>query len=67
MTAKQSTARLLLYASIAGLTPVASNWEQMAGATLFQWGGLLLQSTITALIAVRAYVDTTPTRIDQTP
>lgn len=65
MTAKQSVARLFLYAAIAGLTPIASNWEQMQNASLYQWGGLLIQALGTALIAVRAYVDTTPTKIPQ--
>lgn len=65
MTPKQSTARLCLYALIAGLTPIAANWEQMANASLYQWGGLLIQALGTALIAVRAYIDQTPTRVDQ--
>ncbi len=65
MTAKQSTNRLLLYTSIAFVTPIASNWQAMEHATLFQWGGMLIQATLTGLIAARAYVDTTPTQINQ--
>ena len=65
MTPKQSTARLCLYSAIAFLTPIASNWENMVHATLFQWGGLLLQASITGLIAARAYVDQSPTKVEK--
>ncbi len=63
MTPKQSTARLCLYAVIAFVTPIASNWNQMESASLFQWGGMLMQATVTSLIAIRAYIDQTPTQI----
>jgi Ca2+/H+ antiporter len=67
MTAKQSTARLCLYAGIAFVTPIAANWNQMESASAFQWGGMLIQAAVTALIAIRAYVDTSPIQIDKQP
>lgn len=63
MTPKQSKARLALYASIAFVTPIASNWNQMESASLFQWGGMMMQALVTSLIAIRAYIDQTPTQI----
>lgn len=65
MTPKQSTARLLLYATIAFITPIAANWNQMESASAFQWGGMLIQAAVTSLIAIRAYVDQTPNQIDK--
>lgn len=62
MTPKQSTERLLLYASIAFVTPIASNWSAMENASAFQWGGMLMQAAVTSLIAIRAYIDQTPTQ-----
>jgi hypothetical protein len=64
MTAKQSTSRLILYSAIAFLTPIGSNWEAMANATVHQWIGMFIQATITALIAGRAYIDTSPSKVD---
>ena len=63
MTAKQSTSRLALYAAISFVTPIAANWQQMEHATAFQWGGMLIQALVTALIAARAYIDTTPSQV----
>ena len=63
MTQKQSTSRLILYAAIAFVTPIASNWNQMEAASLFQWGGMLIQAAFTSLIAIRAYIDTTPQQV----
>ncbi len=65
MTAKQSSARLAFYCLAAFLTPIGSNWDAMSDASLYEWGGLLVQATISLAIAARAYVDTTPTRIEQ--
>ena len=65
MTAKQSSARLSLYTAIAFVTPIASNWQAMEHATLFQWGGMLIQAALTGLIAARAYVDTTPSKVNR--
>jgi hypothetical protein len=65
MTSKQSSARLCLYASIAFITPVASNWSAMETATLFQWGGMLMQSMVTSLIAIRAYIDQSPNQVEK--
>ena len=67
MTAKQSTGRLALYALIAFVTPIASNWQAMEQATPYQWGGMLLQAFVTSLIAARAYIDTTPTKVPPMP
>jgi len=64
MTSKQSTARLILYSLIAFITPIAANWQAMEHASLFQWSGMLIQATITSLIAARAYIDQSPTKID---
>jgi hypothetical protein len=65
MTPKQSTARMLLYATIAGITPIAANWNQMESASAFQWGGMLIQAAVTSLIAIRAYIDQSPTQVDK--
>ena len=59
----QSTTRLILYSSIAFITPIASNWQAMEHATTFQWGGMVIQSFVTALIAARAYIDTSESQI----
>jgi len=67
MTAKQSTARLVLYSLIAAVTPLAANWNQMENATSFQWGGMLMQALVSALIAARAYIDTTPAQTPPKP
>ena len=64
MTAKQSLGRMLLYGIIAGLTPIASNWSAMEHATAFQWGGMILQGLLTAFIAIRAYIDTSVSKIE---
>jgi len=64
MTAKQSTSRLTLYCIIAFLTPVAGNWQAMETASLFQWIGLVLQALAAAFIAARAYIDTTPSQVE---
>lgn len=64
MTTKQSTARLILYSVISFITPIAANWQQMEQATLFQWGGMFIQAIVTALIAARAYIDTTPSQVN---
>lgn len=66
MTPKQSTARLALYSAIAFITPIASNWSTMEHATSFQWGGMLIQACVTAMIAARAYIDTSESQV-QTP
>ena len=63
MSQKQSNSRLFLYAAIAFVTPIAANWNQMESATLFQWGGMLMQASVTSLIAIRAYIDQTPLNI----
>lgn len=65
MTPKQSTARLCLYSFIAFITPIASNWQSMENASGFQWGGIIIQATVTALIAARAYIDQTPNQVDK--
>jgi hypothetical protein len=65
MTAKQSTARLVLYSFIAFITPIAANWQAMEHATAFQWGGMLIQAAVTALIAARAYIDQSPNQVDK--
>lgn len=65
MTPKQSTARLALYSIIAFVTPIAANWQAMEHATAFQWGGMLIQATVTALIAARAYIDQSPNQVDK--
>ena len=57
-----SPTRLWLYAGLAFMTPIASNWDAMATATPHQWGGLLIQATITAGLAIRAYIDNTEKR-----
>lgn len=63
MTPSQSTARLFLYASISFMTPIASNWSSMEHATLFQWGGMFVQAIVTALVAIRAYIDTSKSQV----
>ena len=65
MTGKQSTGRLALYSIIAFITPIAANWQAMESASMFQWGGMMIQAIVTALIAARAYIDTTPNRINE--
>ncbi len=65
MTPKQSTARLLLYAAVAFITPIAANWNSMESATAFQWGGMLIQAAVTSLIAIRAYIDQSPNQIEK--
>jgi hypothetical protein len=65
MTPKQSNLRLALYAVIAFVTPIASNWNQMESATAFQWGGMLMQAVVTSLIAVRAYIDQSPNQVQK--
>ena len=65
MTNKQSTARLALYAFIAFITPIAANWNQMESASVFQWIGMLIQASVTSLIAIRAYIDQTPNQIEK--
>ena len=63
MTPKQSTARLAFYCVASFLTPIGSNWAQMENATPYQWGGILIQATISLAIAARAYIDQTPTKV----
>lgn len=63
MSAKQSTSRLALYSAIAFITPIASNWAAMENATPFQWGGMLIQAAVMALIAARAYIDTSESQV----
>lgn len=64
MTQKQSAARLAFYGIAAFLTPIGAKWGEMEHATLYQWGGVLIQSIIASIIAVRAYIDQTPSRVD---
>lgn len=63
MTAKQSTARFVFYLLASFLTPIGANWAQMEHATPYQWGGMLIQATITAFIAGRAYIDTSESQV----
>lgn len=56
---------MCLYAAIAFITPIASNWNAMETATWFQWGGLLIQAAGTSLIAIRAYIDQSPSQIEK--
>ena len=65
MTAKQSTARLLLYSAIAFITPIASNWAAMESATAHQWAGMLIQAAVTSMIAARAYIDTSESKVEK--
>jgi hypothetical protein len=65
MTPKQSTARLFLYSAIAFVTPIASNWQAMETATAHQWAGMFIQATVTALIAARAYIDTSDSQVEK--
>ena len=65
MTPKQSTARLSLYCLAAFLTPIGSNWANMQNATLYEWGGMIIQACIATVIAARAYIDQSPTQIDK--
>ena len=64
MTPKQSNARLAFYCIAAFLTPIGSNWAQMESASLYQWGGMIVQATITMAIAARAYIDQSPTMVN---
>jgi len=65
MTPKQSTARLALYCAAAFIMPIAANWNAMEHATIFQWAGMLIQSSLTAIIAARAYIDQSPNQVDK--
>lgn len=63
LTPKQSTARLVFYCLAAFLTPIGSNWAQMENASPYQWGGMLVQATISMVIAARAYIDQSPNQV----
>ena len=65
MTPKQSNFRLILYCLAAFLTPIGANWAQMSEATLHQWAGMVIQATISMVIAARAYIDQSPNQIDK--
>jgi hypothetical protein len=65
MTPKQSNLRLFLYCLAAFLTPIASNWAQMGEATIHQWVGMMIQATVSTVIAARAYIDQSPNQIDK--
>jgi len=65
MTPKQSNLRLFLYCLAAFLTPIGSNWAQMGDATIHQWVGMIIQATITMVIAARAYIDQSPAQVDK--
>jgi hypothetical protein len=65
MTPKQSTARLVLYCLAAFLTPIGANWAQMGDATLHQWVGMIIQASISTVIAARAYIDQSPNQIEK--
>jgi hypothetical protein len=65
MTPKQSNLRLAFYCIAAFLTPIGANWAQMEQATPYQWGGMIIQATISLVIAGRAYIDQSPTQVDK--
>jgi hypothetical protein len=65
MTPKQSNLRLFLYCLAAFLTPIGSNWAQMSEASTHQWVGMMIQATVSMVIAARAYIDQSPNQIDK--
>jgi len=65
MTPKQSTARLVLYVSIAMLTAASSGIATIDFADLRETVQFAMGILVTGLVTARSYIDQSPNQVDK--
>ncbi len=65
MTQKQSTARLVLYITIAMMTAASAGIQTVDFGNAKEVVGFTLSILMTGLITARSYIDQTPNQIDK--